>query len=61
MKCTYCDYIDGWDPETNQSFRGTEGDFFEHPVKMERNKGYHTDRTTLYGCPNCFKTFIYVH
>ena len=64
MKCPHCDYVDGeYVKEENSNRRvrvnGSEGAFYELPVKLERNGDYGQSQTAyLYACPTCTKTFI---
>ena len=69
MKCPNCDYKDGWNWEGDnvddyKETVGDEGQFWELPVKMEREVRFSYDpvpeRQTLYGCPACGMTFIEV-
>ena len=52
--CPNCGYTDD----------GDDGDFFELPVKVERENEYNygygekMGRRTLFACPKCRKTFI---
>lgn len=58
MKCKRCGYQHGWDPETMKQVDGKDGDFFMHPVSMERERGTITSRRTVMGCPQCGALFM---
>lgn len=69
MICPHCNYKHGYhwenlgeDPVSSEfvETKGIEGGFYQSPIKMERNNDYgYDDRVNLYGCPSCFKTFIF--
>ncbi len=64
MKCPHCDYVDNEyvkEENTTKHVRvnGSEGAFYELPVKLERESDYGRTQTAyLYACPACRKTFI---
>lgn len=59
MKCPHCNYQHGWSYESNHKIYGTSGEFYELPVKMERNVyDLNQQRVALYACPSCMKTFV---
>ena len=61
MKCPHCDYLNGWDGESEKSIEGEEGDFYElsNDIKMERSVGvWRAEKKTIWGCPKCFKLFM---
>jgi predicted Zn-ribbon and HTH transcriptional regulator len=59
MECPHCKYKHGYDYHEDKNFDGSEGDFYELPVKMERD-GYdfRREEVRVYGCPKCKITFI---
>ena len=58
MICPHCGYLDGWSSETCSRTNGVSGSFYKLPVKLERQEHWETERTSLYACPECSKTFI---
>lgn len=71
MKCPHCNYEhDPYSGEWSEQegryinlYEGKEGNFYELPVKMERDcsrswEASTTERIALYACPSCMKTFV---
>lgn len=59
MKCPHCNYQHGWSYESNHKIHGANGEFYELPVKMERNTfAFEQERVSVYACPVCMKTFV---
>jgi len=59
MKCPHCNYEHGYNLTKDKDFNGSKGNFYELPIKMERD-GYdfRLEKAHLYGCPECEKLFI---
>lgn len=61
MKCPHCEYQDGyeWNEGELESVEGEHGKFWTLPVEMQREHGWGpTERSSLYACPGCKKTFV---
>lgn len=61
MKCPHCSYQYGidWDDDELLSVEGEQGKFWKLAIQMEREQGWGpTEKTSLYACPGCSKTFI---
>lgn len=65
MKCPYCDYRDSTQYFDGTIVVGSEGNFFKLSTAMTRPEPSKETvyrsisvTATLYGCPECFKTFI---
>jgi len=69
MKCPICSYVDGgmWQSKKDNPIEtewvvieGNKGDFYIHPVKVERREigSPDTQRKDVYGCPSCGVMFI---
>lgn len=58
MKCPHCGYINGWDADSMNTIKGSEGYFYCLPIKMEKEAGWETTRKEVYGCPSCNKIFM---
>ncbi len=58
MKCPYCNYINGWDPDCYVSIKEESGGFYKLPVEMGRVESHGYERTIVYGCPLCGKVFM---
>lgn len=54
MKCPYCNYFHGWNPEEQEYEEGDKGVFYELPIQVER----FGDFMKVYGCPACRKIFM---
>ena len=60
MRCPYCNYCNGWDPEKVESVKGSMGEFFKLPIKMEKLDFFDSQTALLCGCPECKKLFMEV-
>lgn len=65
MKCPHCEYehnpYGSYNHKTGEygdKVMGECGGFYEHPVQMEREVDWQTDRLRLHACPSCMKTFV---
>jgi protein-arginine kinase activator protein McsA len=61
MICPHCNYSHSeYDPDSSTSSKGIKGNFYKFPIEMKRHQDYQVhDEMNVYGCPNCFKVFIY--
>jgi len=58
MKCPHCEYEHGWSGDVMGVVEGSEGEFYQLPIELERKAFYSTDRVPVYGCPSCNKLFM---
>jgi protein-arginine kinase activator protein McsA len=59
MECPHCNYKHGYDYHEDKDFTGSEGDFYELPIKMEKDgDNFRREEVHVYGCPKCKITFI---
>lgn len=59
MICPSCSYEDGYSYTEHAIVRGSEGEFFELPIKLEREGQYSpVERKNVMGCPKCNAVFM---
>lgn len=57
MKCPYCNYIMGWDNETDTAIEDKEGAFYIISNNIKMIKEDEADNYIV-GCPKCNKLFM---
>lgn len=61
MKCPHCEYQHGldWNEDELENVEGEQGEFWKLTLELERQRGWSpAEKTSLYACPRCSKTFI---
>jgi len=59
MKCPHCQYEHGYSDDAEKNINGKEGEFWRHPVMIERARPYDDPgRANVFACPKCGILFI---
>lgn len=59
MKCPHCNYEHGYNANIMDNVEGEHGEFFELKEYLTKDNFPYAKKTvSLFGCPECCKTFI---